>query len=281
MKKEDIIKIWKQDFKLDSKTINKVLEFVFNINKEELFLSKELDDIYNWQIFFIFEKISNNYPLEYITKKLEFYWKEFYIDENVLIPRIDTEILVEKVIKHIKKQKDEIYLLDIWTWSGIIILSILDEIKEKIKRAYAIDISKKAIEVAIRNAYEKKLEIFIDFINMDFRNFEFNLLQNKNLVITANLPYIKENDFENMTESTYRYEPEIALYGWRNSWFEMYMDLIEILIEKKDLFASLDLFIEIWFDQWEISKNFLEEKWLKFEIFKDTNNISRTIKIKI
>ena len=86
---------------------------------------------------------------------------------------------------------------------------------------------------------------------------------------------------KNMDFSVFQFEPSIALYGWKETWFELYEELINILTEKRELFKSLTLFIEIWFDQYEISKNYLLKKWLKFEFFKDTNNIHRVIKIMI
>ncbi len=281
MKKQELIDIWKKDYKLDSKTINTVLRFVFNLDSKDLFLQEDFDNIYNWQIYFIFEKLSKWFPLEYIIQKADFYWREYYINENCLIPRIDTEILVKNIIDYLKKSKNDYFLLDIWTWSWVIVISILHEFISKIKWAYAIDISKKALEVAIRNAYENSLEEKINFLELDFRKFDFSLFYEKNLIIVANLPYIKNNDFVNMWWEVYNYEPSISLYWWEKTWFELYEELINILIEKKDIFKKLILFIEIWFDQFDTSKKFFEEKWLKFEIFKDTNNINRVIKVKI
>lgn len=279
MKKQELIDIWKKDYKLDSKTINTVLRFVFNLDSKDLFLQEDFDNIYNWQIYFIFEKLSKWFPLEYIIQKADFYWREYYINENCLIPRIDTEILVKNIIDYLKKSKNDYFLLDIWTWSWVIVISILHEFISKIKWAYAIDISKKALEVAIRNAYENSLEEKINFLELDFRKFDFSLFYEKNLIIVANLPYIKNNDFVNMWWEVYNYEPSISLYWWEKTWFELYEELINILIEKKDIFKKLILFIEIWFDQFDTSKKFFEEKWLKFEFFKDTNNIGRVIKI--
>lgn len=292
MKKIEIVTLWKEKYNLNSKTINMVLEFVFGLSKEKVFLLDELDEIYLGQIIFIFEKLTLGYPLAYLIKKANFMWEDFYVDENVLIPRDDTEVLVREVICYWESneaiQKEGIQgrfptsrewqiLLDIWTWSGIIPISLVK--KMDFEGVYAIDISDEAVKVAKENVFRHSLENKVVILKSDFKKFEFELFRWKKLIVTANLPYIKEGDFKNMDFSVCKFEPKTALYGWIDTWFELYEDLISILLEKRLLFDSLDLFIEIWFDQYEISKNFLEEKWLKFEFFKDTNNIGRVIKI--
>jgi release factor glutamine methyltransferase len=292
MKKNEIINLWIQKYNLDSRTINQVLEFVFDLSKEKIFLLEETNPIFYEKIISIFEKLDSWYPLAYITKKVNFMWFDFYIDENVLIPRDDTEILVREVICHCESneaiQKIKIKwrfptsrewqsLLDIWTGSGIIPITIAKN--TKIVNIFAIDISINALEIAKRNILQHNLQDKIKILNADFRKFDYTKFTWKNLIITANLPYIKENDFENMDFWVYNFEPKIALYGGKETWFELYEDLINLLIKERSMFNNLVLFIEIWFDQFEVSKKFLSKKWLKFEFFKDTNNIYRVIKI--
>ncbi len=292
MKKQELKNLWKEKYQLDSKTINQVLEFVFNLSKEKVFLLEEIDNIYYGQIIFIFEKLFSWYPLAYITKKVNFFGFDFLVDENVLIPRGDTEILIREVICHCESneaiQRKKIKgrfptspewqsLLDIWTGSGII--PIILALKLDFKEILAIDISNNALEIAKENVFRHNLEDKIKLLNTDFRDLKYKKFTWENLIIVANLPYIKENDFENMDFWVYSFEPKIALYGGKETWFELYEELINLLIEKIKLFKSLVLFIEIGFDQFEVSKNFLSKKWLKFEFFKDTNNIERVIKI--
>ncbi len=303
MKKQELIKQWKEKFNLDSKTVNQVLEFVFNLNKEKVFLLEWIDEIYLGQIIFIFEKLNSGYPLAYIIKNVNFMGMDFYVDENVLIPRDDTEILVKVVIEYINNchcdsneaiqeirnniangllqtsqwQIENRVLLDIWTGSWIIPISLAKNVD--FKEIYAIDISESAVEIAKENVFRHSLEEKIKVINIDFKELDYLIFKWENLIITANLPYIKEGDYENMDLSVYKFEPKTALYWWKFTWFELYEELIELLIEKRKLFKSLLLFIEIWFDQDEVSKDFLSKKWLKFEIFKDTNNIQRVIKV--
>jgi release factor glutamine methyltransferase len=210
-------------------------------------------------------------------------WLDFYVNEDVLIPRDDTEILVKQVICHcdsneaIQKNEIQVSLLDIWTGSWIIPITLAKKLG--FKEIFAIDISEKAIEVAKKNIMRYNLEDKIKILNTDFKELDFILFKWQDLVITANLPYIKEWDFENMDFWVYSFEPKIALYGGKNTWFELYEELVNLLIKEKNVFNSLVLFIEIGFDQYEVSKKILSKKWLKFEFFKDTNNIYRVIKI--
>jgi methylase of polypeptide subunit release factors len=103
----------------------------------------------------------------------------------------------------------------------------------------------------------------------------------KNVIITANLPYIKNRDFINMDQEVIFFEPSVALYWWEETWFELYEKLTQQLLELKEKLSieKIVAFYEIWFDQYEVSKEFLEKKGLKFDYFKDFNNIYRTIKV--
>jgi methylase of polypeptide subunit release factors len=95
------------------------------------------------------------------------------------------------------------------------------------------------------------------------------------------LPYIKNRDFINMDQEVIFYEPSVALYWWEETWFELYEKLTDQIIEFKSKLnlEKIVAFYEIWFDQYEISKDYLEKKGLKFDYFKDFNNIYRTIKV--
>ncbi len=279
MKKNNILTIWKNNYKLNSKTVNQVLEFVLKLDKDELFLLEEVDDNCISTIEDIYNKLSTWYPLSYITKSVNFAGYDFYVDENVLIPRDDTEVIVRQVKNYLDNKIDKFTLIDIWTGSWIIGITVYLNNKSRIDNIILIDMSKMAINVVKKNLLKYSLDN-IKTLNSDFRQFDFRQFEWKNLLLTANLPYIKDSDFINMDFSVYSFEPKSALYGWKNTWFELYEGLINLLNKQKQYFKSLILFIEIGFDQYEISNNFLTNLWLKFEYFKDTNNIYRVIKIK-
>lgn len=213
----------------------------------------------------------------------EFYSIPLYIDNRVLIPRNDTEIMVDKVIKTIKTEVEIYDAIDVWTWSWAIIIAVCKN-NDTISNYIWIDISQGALDVAKINIELHNLENKIKLINWDLLQ---TFLQNeykfvwKNIIITANLPYIKNWDFINMDKEVIQNEPHIALFWWENTWFEIYERLLEEikLFKKKYSLEKVILFIEIWFDQYNYSKNFLEKLNLNFEYFKDLNNIYRIIKI--
>lgn len=266
----------------------KFLDFVLiknlKISKKELFFLEEINDTLISKIKKDLKKLSLWFPLEYYIKNANFYWNNFFVDNRVLIPRNDTEIMVQEALKI--KDLQNFLIIDIWTWSSAIICSIFKEIKN-LKKWVALDISKKALKVAKKNIFFHKLNKKIKFyksnlLEIFFKKGNFHILENKKILVTANLPYIKNWDFENIDKETLIFEPKLALFWWEKTGFELYEKLIKQLQELKILQKIKDifLFIEIWFDQKEFAINFLEKNWLKYEIFKDNSWINRCIKIK-
>lgn len=219
--------------------------------------------------------MKTNYP-----DNEEFFSLWFYIDYRVLVPRNDTEILVEKALKEIST---ETTLIDVWTWSSAIITSIFKNIKFDIK-GYALDISDDALEVAKINIEKHWLQNKVKLLKSDLLEIFLNknfILDTKKIVITANLPYIKNWDFLNVDKEVLQNEPHIALFGWEKTWFELYEKFISQIFKLKEIYKNeIISFIEIWFDQYGYSKNYLNNLWLKFEYYKDLNWIYRCIKIK-
>ncbi len=289
MKKQEIINFWIKLW-ISQNNILKVLELVTGLDKSQLFLSNNIDDKFIWKIEKHFARLVSWEPIEYILNKAEFFWFDFYVDSRVLVPRNDTEIMVDQVLE---SSVPDLYI-DIWTWSSCIPISILKNLLTEggnfLKKAYAIDISKDALEVAKINIKRHFLEKNIKLINWNLLdNFEFDTsflspnwdLNLDNLIITANLPYIKNWDFKNMDEETINFEPDLALYWWEKTGFELYEKLIYQIFELQSIYniESLVLFIEIGFDQKEIAIEFLEKQNLKFEFFKDNQDIDRCVKI--
>lgn len=252
------------------------------ISKSELFLLLEIPEKYIKNIKIDFEKRKNWVPIEYIIEKADFFSLEFFVDNRVLIPRNETEIIVEKVLE--LKENKNYNLIDIWTWSSAILLSLAKN--WDFKNMFWIDISKKALEVAKINVEKYKLSNKIQLQQNNLLDFflekdNSSILEKNDLIITANLPYIKNSDFENMSEETIKFEPNLALFWWEKTGFELYEKLIFqiIKLQEKIKRKNIILFIEIGFDQKNIAENFLKKENLKFEIFKDNYWIYRTIKI--
>ena len=164
-----------------------------NIKKHKLNLYKKL-----------LSRRERKEPIAYIVKKKEFWRNNFYVNNNVLIPRPETEIIVEEVLKFLHPESSK-RLLDIGTGSGCLILSI---IKERPKSyGTAIDVSKKALNVAKFNAKMHHLQNKIKFINIDVDKYE----DNKYDFIISNPPYINNFEFRRLEKNVILYEPFIAL----------------------------------------------------------------------
>ena len=146
----------------------------------------------------------NKEPMAYILNTKEFWKNSFFVNNNVLIPRPETEIIVQEVLNLTNKNSSK-QLLDVGTGSGCIILSI---IKERPKcYGIAIDISKKALNVAIDNAKIHHLQNKIKFINNDIDKFNYS----KYDIILSNPPYIKNSELIGLESNIKLYEPKIAL----------------------------------------------------------------------
>ena len=190
--------------RLDSELI---LSEILKIKREELLIRNE--ELHSSQVFLDFKKLINRRasrePMAYILEKKGFWKKNFIVDRNTLIPRPETELLIELVSKKFKNK--DIFILDVGTGSGCIILSLLEELKSI--RGVGIDISKKAIEIAKKNA-----KIYKNFKRIKFLNRDINQIYDKKFdLIISNPPYISTHQIKNLSEDIKRYEPRIALNG--------------------------------------------------------------------
>ncbi len=229
-------------------------------------------------------------PVAYIINRKEFYGYDFYVDENVLIPRPETELIVDEVLKIVGVQNFAPLLLDIGIGSGCIIISILNELtKDKknklIKNAFANDISKKAIEVAKINAKKYDLDKKIKFINDDLEKVinEKIFSDLGQIIITANLPYIKNDDYKTLRPNVRKYEPAIALKAGKDG-----LDYIKKLINKISeiqlkLNRNIYLFLEADPEQMNEITTILSKKItnINIKIIKDLSGKERIISVKL
>jgi len=208
-----------------------------------------------------FEKLisrrANREPLAYILKNKEFWSKDFFVDRNTLIPRPETELLCEKVIKKYKNKN--IQVLDIGTGTGCIILSILSEIKGA--KGIGVDISRKAIKVAKKNSNKLGLNKRVKFFNKSLEEiygYKFDL-------IVSNPPYIKTCDIKNLSEDVKRFEPKIALDGGKDG-----LDVIKKVIykSKRVLKKVGTLALEIGYGQYYKVSQILKEQNFKEQLLK-------------
>ena len=153
-----------------------------------------------------YEKLLKQYPIQYLIGYVNFYGYKINVDENVLIPRYETEFLVEKTIKYSKELfNNKVDILDIGTGSGAIAIALNKELRSNVT---ACDISEEALKIAKNNAIENDSNI--DFVKSDI----YSNINGKFDVIISNPPYIGID--EEVMDSVKKYEPHIALYGEDN-----------------------------------------------------------------
>ena len=252
---------------LDSELL---LSYSLNLPREQVLINLETD-ITNSK-FNLFKKLlyrrAKKEPIAYIINKKEFWRNDFYVNNNVLIPRPETEIIVEEILKIIQLKSSK-SLLEIGTGSGCIIISIF---KERINCiATAIDISKKAIDIAKFNAKMHHLANKINFINIDIDKIQYN----KYDFIISNPPYIKKFDLSKLDESVKYYEPYIALEAGVDGFREIKKLIIK---SKKLLKKNAKLIFEIGKGQSLYSKKILYENGYYInKVIKDISSTPRVI----
>ena len=180
--------------------LNKPRQYLLIHDNEELTNKQEKAYLEN------IEKMIKGVPLQHITHSQEFMKMNFYVNENVLIPRPDTEILVEEVI-NIDKKTNAKKILDLCTGSGAIAISLAKYIENS--QITAVDISEEALRIAKLNAVNNNVEDKITFVKSDL--FE-NIVKEKYDIIVSNPPYIKK-DFMKKLDKEVQQEPYIALDG--------------------------------------------------------------------
>lgn len=211
------------------------------INKHD---EKLLKDKYLNNYEEVKKKIEEDYPIQYLIGNINFYGYILDVNENVLIPRFETETLIEKTINYIKKiNLSNPTILDIGTGSGCIAITLKKEIECSVT---AYDISKKALEVAINNS--KKNNVNIRFAQKDILTEEIDEYFD---VIISNPPYLTHND---IVGKEIAYEPQIALYA-KNEGIEFY----EIIIKKASKLNPKLIAFEIGENQKELLKPIIKE----------------------
>lgn len=185
-----------------------LMQFILNKPRQYIIVNdmEELNKADEEKYFNAIKKLRKGIPLEHITHQKEFMKLNFFINENVLIPRQDTEILVEEVIK-ISKQTNAKKILDLCTGSGAIAVSVAKYLPDC--EVTAVDVSNDALKVAKRNAINNQVENQITFVSSDMFT---NLNEEKFDIIVSNPPYIRTKVIKTL-EKKVQNEPYIALDG--------------------------------------------------------------------
>ena len=253
-----------------------VFSHVLDIDRMMLF-TKYRDDVEDEEIekirYFIQKIGREKFPVQYLLNEQEFYGRKFYVDKGVLIPRQDTEILVEKMIDTLKDKvlKNEIHpkILDIGVGSGIIGITAALEIESSY--VLGVDISDKALETAQKNKEILKVSN-IKFLKSDlFENVEFREFD----MIVSNPPYISLNEVGIMSDDTLLHEPSEALFAENDGLYFYY----EICQKASDYLADFGyLLFEIGYKQGKnVAKIMASSGFKNIEVVKDLAGLDRVV----
>ena len=218
-----------------------LMEYYFHKPKVDVYLNQDqkLDQTSEIIMINALNELTNYRPLQYITSQTEFYGLKFNLSESVLIPRPETEELVEWIIKdHIFKE-NEFKILDLGTGSGCISVSLARFLKKS--RVYAVDLSDKALVKAHENAKLNNVEVIFeecDILDENlpdyFKNFE---------VFVSNPPYVRNLEKNEMKQNVMHYEPHMALFVSDNDPLEFYTAILQIATNR--LVSGGKLYFEI------------------------------------
>ena len=245
-----------------SNTISKDREYLI-LNLKQNLDKKYIDFFYN-----LIERRKKGEPVAYLINKKEFWKETFYVNKDVLIPRPDTEHLIEEVVKY-TDEDSKLHILDIGTGSGCILLSILRERKKF--NGTGIDISKKSINISRYNAKKLKLNNRTKFYISDVDNF----LIGKYDVIISNPPYIENLSLKYLDRDVINFEPKLALDGGKDGFSE----IIKVINKSSALIKKNGIFIlEIGYNQKNKAIQMLKNKGFYIKkILKDYGKNDRCI----
>ncbi len=218
---------------LMAKTINKDRNYII-VNSSDPINKNDLNNFYK-----LIEQRSLGNPVAYLTKKKSFWNSDFFITKDILIPRPDTELVVENILR-LTKQKNKINILDIGVGSGCIIVSILKERKNF--RGTGIDLSKKCLVISKKNAIAHKVSSRLKLYKSDIDKFNLG----KYDLIVSNPPYIKTCKLKYLERDVAEFEPKLALDGGLDGLSE----IRKVIKKSSELIKKNGKFIlEIGFDQ--------------------------------
>jgi release factor glutamine methyltransferase len=247
---------------LVSHLINIPRENIYSKLKEDLQLDKveKLKQLVN--------RRAKKEPIAYILNNKEFWSTNFYVDRSVLIPRPETEVLIDLLLSKISNKNKYLDVLDIGTGSGCILISLLKELKKA--RGVGVDKSSKAIAIAKKNSLLNKIDNRICFKNISLEQINFD---KKFDIIVSNPPYLSNVSLKNLDFDIRLYEPKAALQGGVQG-----VDLLNkiIYLASKILKINGLLALEIGDNQFHILVKYLKEN--RFKILKKYTLINKQVR---
>ncbi len=255
-----------------------LLAYLLDVDKTYIYIhnNEEVPSSVEDKYFSLIDERRKGYPIQYILKEKEFMGISFYIEEGVLIPRPDTEVLVQYVLDYIdeKYKEGDIKVVELGTGSGCISLSIAYYNKNVF--VYSVDIDKKANAVAEENSRRLKLSDRVKILEGDlFQGIKNMGLKNSVDIIVSNPPYIPEDEIFGLQDEIKKYEPLWALDGGEDG-LDYYRRIIP---QSKEYLKNRGILVfEMGFDQGRKIKELMEkENFRNINILKDLQGLDRVI----
>ena len=226
------------------------------------------------EVLSILQNLKKHRPIQYILNKADFYGEVFQVNESVLIPRQETEELVDLIIKN-HKSSQNLKIIDIGTGSGCIPITLSKHLNNAL--VTTIDISKEAINTAQENA--KNLKTQVQFINADIFEWEYIFSDQHYNIIVSNPPYITPGEKQHMNQNVLAYEPELALFIEESAPLIFYDVISSFAL--KHLTPDGDLYFEI--NQYlgpEMKELMVKKGFEQVKLIKDINGADRIIHAK-
>ena len=252
---------------LDAKIIFK---HILSVDNEQFELCKknEISSKITKSYFELIDRRIKREPIAYITNKQSFWNDEFKVTKDTLIPRPETELILESVISYFPDKKIDLNIADLGTGSGCIIISLLQEYINA--SGIGIDISKKAIKIANENKKLLKNHERLKLLEEDYAEYNLNGFD----IIVSNPPYISQNSLD-IQKDVYDYEPHLALFS-KNNGIEAYNKIISNLASRID--KNFFLFLEIGLGQAsEVTKLLKNNGFTEILTKADLANIPRCV----
>ena len=258
------------EFEEAKNEVDFALDVLFNYSYKDFMLGKILESWQMAKLDKVFnERVNTRRPIQQIVGQAFFYGRKFFVNENTLIPRPETELLVSEVLK-IAKEYENPKVLDIGTGTGCIPISLVLENSQI--QAESVDISLEAIDTAKKNALLHNIYEKVQFIQSDL----FENIEGEYNIIVSNPPYIPLRDKETLQIEVRDFDPPSALFTADEHGVEFYKKIIE---QAKDyLLPDGYLLFELGINQHLIVEKFLKDNgYTNIQVLQDFNLIERII----
>ncbi|GGH12815.1 peptide chain release factor N(5)-glutamine methyltransferase [Sphingobacterium alkalisoli] len=227
------------------------------------------------QLIEMLDQLKKGRPIQHLTNTAHFYGIEFNVDKHTLIPRPETEELVDLIVKTHRTQRN-LHLIDIGTGTGCIPISVAKHLKDA--QIWAIDISSEALEIAKKNA--EKHAVTIQFILADILEWEFLFTNDERFdIIVSNPPYITPAEKKDMHQNVLAFEPQLALFVESSAPLIFYDYISDFALKHLEKTGTLYFEINQYLSN-ETASLLCKKGFTQVQILKDINGVDRMISAK-